>query len=82
MPESGSTMFAIDSRGTTWAWGQNDLGQVGTGTERPDPLPTRIGIDLSCVSSTASWTFGLWTAGVRPVVRPDESRRPGIQCGQ
>jgi hypothetical protein len=53
MSSGGSTMYAIDSAGAAWSWGENNLGQLGVGSAPYSDVPIQIGIDLSFVSSTA-----------------------------
>ena len=35
---------AIRTDGTLWAWGSNNVGQLGDGTTTNRPFPTRIGV--------------------------------------
>jgi alpha-tubulin suppressor-like RCC1 family protein len=59
----GYAIYAIDSTGRLWAWGDNRSGQLGTGSaEQLATLPVEVGIHLSQVSSTAQNVAGL---GVR-----------------
>ena len=39
----GFHALAISQDGTTWAWGYNDYGQLGDGTEISRPTPTQVG---------------------------------------
>lgn len=55
----GPTMYAIDSSGAVWAWGHNNQGQFGFGSLVLSDVPVRVGIDLSCLSSTAANVEGL-----------------------
>jgi len=56
----GSTVYGIDSSGAVWAWGQNNVGQLGFGAASAlTDRPSKVGIDLSCVSSTAANVVGL-----------------------
>ena len=48
-----NTSFAIKTDGTLWAWGQNDLGQLGDGTTINKGFPTQIGTDTNWVSVQA-----------------------------
>ncbi|MGO9853815.1 MAG: hypothetical protein ACLPYY_02065 [Acidimicrobiales bacterium] len=50
----GSAMYAIDRSGGALAWGVDSLDQLGIGHIKSSDLPIHIGIDLSCVSSTAA----------------------------
>ena len=53
-------MYGIDSSGAVWAWGQNNVGQLGFGAASAlSDRPSKVGIDLSCVSSTAANVVGL-----------------------
>jgi alpha-tubulin suppressor-like RCC1 family protein len=55
----GATSYAIDSGGKLWAWGQNNLGQVGDAGRRTKELaPVPIAITLTQVSSTANNVAG------------------------
>ncbi len=55
----GSTMYAIERSGAVWAWGQNNVGQLGFGAMASSDVPAKTGITLSCVSSTAWNVEGL-----------------------
>ena len=55
----GSTVYGIDSSGAVWSWGQNNNGQLGFGAVPPSARPTKVGLSLSCVSSTAANVVGL-----------------------
>jgi len=44
---------AINSDGTLWAWGRNDYGQLGNGTQDDEYDPTQIGEDDKWVSVSA-----------------------------
>jgi alpha-tubulin suppressor-like RCC1 family protein len=57
----GSTVYGIDATGAVWAWGQNDLGQLGIAGLKATDIPTRVGVHLSSVSSTAGNVAGLQT---------------------
>jgi alpha-tubulin suppressor-like RCC1 family protein len=55
----GSTAYAIDSTGALWAWGQNNVGQLGlAGANAQQLKPLSIGISLTQISSTASNVAG------------------------
>jgi alpha-tubulin suppressor-like RCC1 family protein len=50
----GYSCYAIDGSGRLWAWGGNQNGQLGTGSDaRFDTSPVDVGIHLTQVSSTA-----------------------------
>ena len=57
--------FAIKTNGTLWAWGRNELGQLGNNTILDIPVPTQIGTDTNWSSvATGKWnTFALKTDG-------------------
>ena len=56
----GSTVYGIDSSDAVWAWGQNNVGQLGFGASSAlSDRPSEVGIHLSCVSSTAANVVGL-----------------------
>ena len=82
----GSTMYGIDSSGAVWAWGQNYYGQLGFGALAISDLPVKVGIDLSCLSSTATNVEGVRDPGSRSTAnhRGDPSHRLALrntQCG-
>jgi len=45
--------FAIKENGTLWGWGQNDLGQLGDGTQVDKLIPTQIGIESNWIMVSA-----------------------------
>lgn len=57
--------FGIKTDGTLWAWGQNDLGQLGDGTTVDKGFPTQIGTDTdwATVSAGNMHTIGRKTNG-------------------
>jgi alpha-tubulin suppressor-like RCC1 family protein len=59
----GSAMYAIDKSGATWAWGINNLHQLGVADVKSSDVPVRIGVNLSAVSSTAANVAGLLETG-------------------
>jgi alpha-tubulin suppressor-like RCC1 family protein len=54
----GSTSYALDSHGALWAWGENNLGQVGVGGKTGPAVPAAVGVVLTEVSSTADNVAG------------------------
>lgn len=50
----GSACYGIDTAGKLWAWGQNDLGQLGLRGAADRLRPVTVGIDADEVSSTAT----------------------------
>jgi alpha-tubulin suppressor-like RCC1 family protein len=49
----GAAEYAIDSTGGVWAWGQNDVGQLGIGSTVNQSSPVSVGIDASQITSIA-----------------------------
>jgi alpha-tubulin suppressor-like RCC1 family protein len=64
----GSTVYGIDRAGAVWAWGQNNVGQLGFGASTFRARPGEVGVSLSCVSSTAANVEGLTGPGTRTAV--------------
>lgn len=58
-------MLAIDTDGRLWAWGENDQGQLGLGTETTVERPTRIeGLeDVVAVDAGSDWSLALTADG-------------------
>jgi len=65
----GSTMYGIDSSGAVWAWGQNNVGQLGFEPSAVSDRPVNVGISLSCVSSTGANVEGLSELGDAGVIQ-------------
>jgi alpha-tubulin suppressor-like RCC1 family protein len=65
-PGNGQTI-AILENGTVWGWGDNDRGQLGTGTQTNAPRPVRIhlpkGVTLVKVSSGGFASYGIDQSG-------------------
>ncbi len=80
----GSTMYGIDSSGAVWSWGQNNVGQLGFGALAVSDQPVKVGISLSCLSSTAANVEGLSEPGARSTAshRGDPSHRLAAQEAQ
>lgn len=51
--------LAIRNDGTLWAWGRNNLGQLGNGTRTDSPNPVQIGTGTTWVSVAAGENFSL-----------------------
>jgi alpha-tubulin suppressor-like RCC1 family protein len=66
----GSTIYGVDSSGAVWAWGQNNVGQLGLGGTTVSDVPVKVGISLSCISSTAANVEGLSEVGASGVIQP------------
>lgn len=65
MRDSNATTFAIRTDGTLWAWGSNNLGQLGDGTGLDSKVPVRVGTGTNWknISSADGKVFGLRTDG-------------------
>lgn len=74
----GSTVYGIDNTGAVWAWGQNNVGQLGFGADTFTDNPRKVGISLSCVSSTAANVAGL--RGEPSAKSTSSSRGAAAQC--
>ncbi len=70
--QPGGFSLGLQTNGTLWAWGLNDLGQLGLGLAgSPQRLPVRIGLDTNWVQAEAGATHvvalqrdgSLWTWG-------------------
>ncbi|CAM4263743.1 RCC1 domain-containing protein [Flavobacterium terrigena] len=57
--------LAVKTNGTLWAWGKNDIGQLGDGTTSLKNIPTQIGTgtDWNKVSATSSHSLAVKTDG-------------------
>jgi alpha-tubulin suppressor-like RCC1 family protein len=57
----GSTAYAIDTTGNSWAWGQNNLGQIGDGQadSNANSLPISLNVQMSEISATSANVIGL-----------------------
>jgi alpha-tubulin suppressor-like RCC1 family protein len=49
----GAAEYAIDTTGNVWAWGQNNVGQLGIGSTVNRDAPVSVGIDATQVFSIA-----------------------------
>jgi alpha-tubulin suppressor-like RCC1 family protein len=45
-------------RGTLWAWGDNEVGQLGLGTRTPAAAPTQVGADADWVQVSCGASYG------------------------
>jgi len=61
----GAHTVAIKTDGTLWAWGDNDDGELGTGTTNNENTPTQIGTDStwSEISAGGTHTVAIKTDG-------------------
>jgi alpha-tubulin suppressor-like RCC1 family protein len=58
----GAANYAIDRSGHLWAWGLNNVGQLGNGLDaRKQLTPVRDSVILTQVSSTANEVAGVFT---------------------
>jgi alpha-tubulin suppressor-like RCC1 family protein len=55
----GSAMYGIDHSGQVWAWGVNNIDQLGLRNIHTSDRPIRVGVRLTEISSTASNVEGL-----------------------
>jgi alpha-tubulin suppressor-like RCC1 family protein len=68
----------LGKNGTVWAWGLNDLGQLGDGTRENKATPTKVFTDAKDISLTVNRTYALkkdgtvWLLGGR--IGYDESK--------
>jgi alpha-tubulin suppressor-like RCC1 family protein len=60
---SGSFSFAKKTNGTIWAWGLNNNGQLGDGTNTDILVPTQIGTDSWISISAGGITAGIKSNG-------------------
>lgn len=52
-------VLAIKSNGTLWAWGSNQMGQLGDGTTNSKNVPTQIGTDTNWAFVSAGTNFSI-----------------------
>ena len=50
-----NTSYGIKTDGTLWAWGLNDVGQLGLGNTTNQPFPVQIGTDTNWDKVTAGY---------------------------
>ncbi|MCK9901458.1 RCC1 repeat- and reductase domain-containing protein, partial [Frankia sp. Cpl3] len=62
--------YALHSDGTVWAWGLNDAGQLGNGTQTNSTVPVQVA-GLTGIRAIAASTSPLGTAGVGYALRRD-----------
>jgi RHS repeat-associated protein len=53
VPQSGSSVFALRADGTVWAWGLNNIGELGIGTTSNSNVPVQVGNGLADVTSVS-----------------------------
>ncbi|MEJ7616748.1 MAG: hypothetical protein WKF30_07230 [Pyrinomonadaceae bacterium] len=51
--------LALKNDGTVWAWGRNDLGQLGNGEQTPSFTPVRVSGLTGAVSISAGGNHNL-----------------------
>jgi alpha-tubulin suppressor-like RCC1 family protein len=61
--ETKARTFAIKSDGTLWAWGNNDFGQLGDGTEIDRTTPVIIGANVLAVCTGENRTLAVTSDG-------------------
>ena len=49
----------LKSDGTVWAWGRNNLGQLGDGSTSDSPTPKQVGVGYTAVAAGADSTFAI-----------------------
>jgi len=67
-----SMSFALKSDGTLWAWGRNNFGQLGDGTNTDSPVPVQVSISGYVTDIQSGFTYGValksdgtvWTWGL------------------
>jgi len=57
------TSYAIKSDGTLWAWGNNDYGQLGDGTQIEKTIPVQIMTNVSLIAGGDSFAIATKTDG-------------------
>jgi alpha-tubulin suppressor-like RCC1 family protein len=56
----GASFYAIDNKDNLWAWGANNLGQLGNNHTGSESAPVSIGVTLTEVSSTSNNAAGFY----------------------
>jgi alpha-tubulin suppressor-like RCC1 family protein len=51
---AGGTSYALSTAGDVYAWGNNDLGQIGNGTKTTAQQPVEVGSGATMISATAA----------------------------
>ena len=59
MSGGGSESFVIDGRGTLWAWGANEFGQLGDGSDEDRLTPVKVLENVRSVSAGESHTYAV-----------------------
>lgn len=75
---SGSTHFAFKANGEMWAWGTNNLGQLGLGDTATHTTPTQVPGLWSSVSPTRFSFYGIKTNGEMWVCGSNSSGQLGL----
>ena len=62
---AGDNSFVLKSDGTLWAWGANNKGQLGDGTDVKKTSPVQIGTDKDWVSFSTGTYMGAYVLAIK-----------------